>query len=75
MESLANILKAKRKALNIRSVDLAQSLKIDQALISKYENNKRLPTKAQIKTLARILEIPYPYTRNNLSKGSLLLYY
>jgi len=59
MESLAQVLKAKRKALKIRSVDLAKSLKIDQALISKYENNKRLPTKAQVKALSRILEIPY----------------
>lgn len=59
MESLAQILKSQRKALKIRSVDLAKSLKIDQALISKYENGKRLPTKAQIKPLSRILEVPY----------------
>lgn len=59
MEQLAHLLKFKRKALNIRSVDLAKALGIDQALISKYENGKRLPTKNQIKVLAKNLQLSY----------------
>ncbi|MFT5620245.1 MAG: transcriptional regulator with XRE-family HTH domain [Flavobacteriaceae bacterium] len=59
MDSLSIAIKSKRKALKLRSLDLAQVLRIDQALISKYENGKRIPTKDQIKPLAKTLEIDY----------------
>lgn len=36
---------------------LAELSDIDQALISKFENGYRIPTKKQIQTLSRLLEI------------------
>ena len=43
------------KKLKIREV--AELMKIDQALVSKFESGKRLPTESQVIDLARVLEI------------------
>lgn len=39
---------------------LAEITRIDQALVSKFENGLRLPTKMQIKSLAFVLAIDLP---------------
>lgn len=46
-----------RKRKGMRSRELANLLGVDQSLISKFENGKRLPTEAQITALANILSI------------------
>lgn len=56
MKSLGKFIKEKRLALKLRTLDIATALNINQALISKYENDKRLPTKSQIEKLAEILQ-------------------
>jgi len=54
---MKDILKNARENKNIRTRELAEISKIDQALISKFENGQRIPTEKQIKTLATLLEI------------------
>jgi len=56
MKTLGTFIKEKRLALQLRTIDVANALNINQALISKYENDKRLPTKNQIEKLAQILQ-------------------
>ena len=56
METLGTFIKEKRLALQLRTVDIANALNINQALISKYENDKRLPTKSQVEQLSKILQ-------------------
>lgn len=53
------ILKTAREQKNIKTRELAQLLGIDQALISKFENGSRKPTRDQIVKLASALEINY----------------
>ncbi|MDX1446300.1 helix-turn-helix transcriptional regulator [Lishizhenia sp.] len=53
-----NILKTQRNHLKLKVKDLAQVSGIDQALISKFENGKLLPTKLQIITLSKHLQLP-----------------
>lgn len=48
-----------RKAKGMRSRELANLLGVDQSLISKFENGKRLPTEAQLSQLANILSIDF----------------
>ncbi len=43
------------KAFSVRK--LAELSKIDQALVSKFENGNRIPTKKQIQVLSQLLEI------------------
>lgn len=57
MISLFDKIREKRLELNIKSSELAQKLNIDQALISKFENGKRIPTRTQIIQLAKALNI------------------
>ncbi len=54
---MKNLLKNARENKNIKTRELSELAKIDQALISKFENGQRIPTEKQIKTLAAILEI------------------
>lgn len=53
------ILKTAREQKNIKTRELAQLLGIDQALISKFENGSRKPSRDQIVKLASVLEINY----------------
>ncbi len=55
--TLFSTIKDKRKTLGLKTIEVAASLKIDQALISKFENGKRLPTKDQVVKLARLLQL------------------
>jgi len=56
---MKTILKTAREQKNIKTRELAQLLGIDQALISKFENGSRKPTRDQIAKLASALEINY----------------
>jgi Fic family protein/DNA-binding XRE family transcriptional regulator len=56
---MKTILKTAREQKNIKTRELAQLLGIDQALISKFENGSRKPTRDQIVKLASALEINY----------------
>ncbi|RAR75430.1 helix-turn-helix domain-containing protein [Flavobacterium aciduliphilum] len=54
---MKDLLKNGRENKKITTRELALLTKIDQALISKFENGQRIPTELQIKVLASILEI------------------
>jgi Fic family protein/DNA-binding Xre family transcriptional regulator len=54
---MKTILKNAREQKGIKTRELAQLMQIDQALISKFENGTRKPTREQILKLAQILEI------------------
>lgn len=51
------LLKSARQNKKYTTRQVAELTNIDQALISKFENGLRIPTKKQIQTLAQILEI------------------
>lgn len=53
------ILKNARKLKGLKTREVAQELGIDQALISKFENGTRKPSKLQIAKLASFLNIDY----------------
>ena len=56
---LKTLLKNGREQKQLKTRELAQLLGIDQALISKFENGSRKPTKEQVLKLATILEIDH----------------
>lgn len=56
---MKTLLKYAREQKGLKTREVAQLLKIDQALISKFENGSRKPTKDQIIKLATLLEIDY----------------
>ncbi|MEZ4853922.1 helix-turn-helix domain-containing protein [Flavobacterium sp.] len=51
------LLKKAREEKGFTVRKLAEISKIDQALISKFENGNRIPTKKQIQLLSQLLEI------------------
>ena len=57
MKNFSTFIRKRRIELGLRTLDVAQYLGIDQALISKYENGKRNPTEIQVIKLAEILKI------------------
>lgn len=54
---MKDLLKNGREAKGFSTRKLGELAQIDQALISKFENGHRIPTKKQVQTLARLLEI------------------
>ena len=56
---MKTLLKSARERKGIKTRELAQLIGIDQALISKFENGSRKPTRDQVTKLASILEIDY----------------
>lgn len=56
---MKSLLSNARKTQNLKSKELAQKLGVDQALISKFENGKRIPTESQVLKLAEVLKIPF----------------
>ena len=56
---MKTLLKNAREQKNIKTRELAQLIGIDQALISKFENGSRKPTRDQVAKLAQVLEIDY----------------
>lgn len=53
------LLKSAREKKGLKTREVAHLLHIDQALISKFENGTRKPTKDQVSKLASILDIDY----------------
>ncbi len=56
---MKTLLKNAREQKGLKTREVAQLLGIDQALISKFENGSRKPTKDQVKKLASLLEIDF----------------
>lgn len=52
-----NLLKSAREKKGLKTREISTLLKIDQALISKFENGQRTPTRKQVEQLAQLLEI------------------
>jgi len=57
MNTVATLLKNGRESKGFKTREVALLLTIDQALISKFENGQRRPTKTQIEQLAALFEI------------------
>ncbi len=53
-------LKEKREQLGLKIQEISANCGIDQALLSKYEGGKRIPSEKHIHVLAGGYEIPYP---------------
>jgi Fic family protein/DNA-binding XRE family transcriptional regulator len=56
---MKNLLKNARELKGLKTREVSQELGIDQALISKFENGSRRPTKEQVVKLANLLDIDY----------------
>lgn len=54
---MKNLIQNARKLKGMRSRELASLLGVDQSLISKFENGKRIPTEAQLIQISNILSI------------------
>lgn len=55
---MKTLIKTARIQKGIKTRELAQMLGIDQALVSKFENGLRLPTRTQVNALSHYLDIP-----------------
>jgi transcriptional regulator with XRE-family HTH domain len=51
------LLRNARESKGLKTIEVARSLQIDQALISKFESGQRRPTKSQIIKLSELLNI------------------
>ncbi|UUC45358.1 Fic family protein [Flavobacterium cerinum] len=56
---MKDLLKNAREQKGLKTREVAQMLHIDQALISKFENGQRKPTRDQLTKLATLLEIDF----------------
>ncbi len=54
---MKDLLKNARISKNLKTTEVARVLKIDSALISKFETGSRMPTKVQLVALAELLSI------------------
>ena len=52
METVGQIIRAKRESLGLLLRQVASYLDIDQAILSKIERDERMPTREQVKALA-----------------------
>ncbi len=59
VKTMKTLLKNAREQKGLKTREVAQLLGIDQALISKFENGTRKPTKDQVSKLASLLEIDF----------------
>ena len=57
METVGQIIRAKRESLGLLLRQVASYLDIDQAILSKIERNERKPTKDNIIKLAEVLKL------------------
>lgn len=53
------LIKQARISKKIKAKDLAFDMRVDASLISKFENNERIPTKEQIHQLSNLLDIDF----------------
>ena len=56
---MKTLLKQAREQKGLTTRQVSETLQIDQALISKFENGLRKPTKDQLLALSQLLEIDY----------------
>ena len=70
---MKNILKKARSDKELKSRELATMLGVDQAMVSKYENGKRLPTEEQMRKIISILDLPEEQTMVFWLKEKILL--
>ena len=61
METIGQIIRAKRESLGLLLRQVASYLDIDQAILSKIERNERKPNKENILKLAEILKFDKEY--------------
>jgi len=54
---MKNLLRETRLSKGLKTREIAQKLGVDQALVSKFENGQRLPTRKQIQDLISILSL------------------
>lgn len=57
METVAAWLKSGRENKGLKTREVSSILKIDQALVSKFENGQRRPTKKQIEQLSHLFDL------------------
>lgn len=57
---MKSLLKSGREAKGLKTREVSELLKIDQALISKFENGQRNPTFSQLLKLGQLYEIDIP---------------
>ena len=57
MSIMRELIRNARKQKGMRSRELANLLDVDQSLISKFENGKRIPSETQLIQLSNILSI------------------
>ena len=57
MPSVCELLKQGRKSKGLTTREVSESLRIDQALVSKFENGQRRPTRKQIEALAQLFSL------------------
>jgi len=67
-----SLLKNAREAKGLKTREVAATLDIDQALICKFENGKRTPTREQVIRLATFLEIDLKTLLTLWIKGKIL---
>lgn len=70
---LGPILRKGREDKGYKSLELARMLKIDGALISKYESSQRLPTLAQLQLFARTFDLDFSKLKVQWIKEKILL--
>jgi len=56
---MKDLLKNAREQLGLTTRQVSETLKIDQALISKFENGQRRPTEKQLSQLSELLKIDF----------------
>lgn len=69
---MKDLLKNAREQKGLKTREVAQMLHIDQALISKFENGQRKPTREQLSKLAALLEIDFDNLLINWLKEKIL---
>jgi transcriptional regulator with XRE-family HTH domain len=57
METFGDIIKTQRESKGLLLRQVASSLEIDQAIISKFERGERKPTKEQVEKFAEFYEL------------------
>lgn len=62
-QTLGQFLKEARNNKSLKAKELSVHTGIDQALISKFENDDRIPTDHQLISLSQALGLPYPELR------------
>ncbi|MCC7298680.1 MAG: Fic family protein [Bacteroidia bacterium] len=59
MKTLGKIIQEKRKSSHLLVRELAEKIGVDAALVSKFENDQRIPTKVQISKISNVLNFDH----------------